>query len=85
MIVHVQVASAELDGQRWYTVAAGPNLRLADWLARTLEVEGTARYDQCPQCLAIQRIDPQQVIGMIAGDPQQQAVAHGHDLRRLSR
>jgi hypothetical protein len=26
MIVHVQVASAELDGQRWYTVAAGPNL-----------------------------------------------------------
>ena len=40
MIVYVQVASAELDGQRWYTVAAGPNLRLADWLAHTLEVEG---------------------------------------------
>jgi hypothetical protein len=40
MIVYVQVASAELDGQRWYTVAAGPNLRLADWLARMLEVEG---------------------------------------------
>ena len=39
MIVYVQVASAELDGQRWYTVAAGPNLRLADWLAHTLEVE----------------------------------------------
>jgi hypothetical protein len=27
-------------GQWWYTVAAGPNLRLADWLARTLEAEG---------------------------------------------
>jgi hypothetical protein len=40
MIVYVQVASAELDGQRWYTVAAGPNLGLADWLARALEVEG---------------------------------------------
>ena len=45
MIVYVQVASAELDGQRWYTVAAGPNLGLADWLARALEVKGqrTAR------------------------------------------
>jgi hypothetical protein len=40
MIVYVQVASAELDGQRWYTVVAGPNLRLADGLACTLEVEG---------------------------------------------
>ncbi|HEX2483560.1 MAG TPA: hypothetical protein VHQ69_16910 [Methylomirabilota bacterium] len=40
MMVYVQVASAELDGQRWYTVAAGPNRRLADWLARALEVEG---------------------------------------------
>jgi hypothetical protein len=39
MIVYVQVASAELDGQRWYTVVGGPNLRLADWLAHTLEVE----------------------------------------------
>jgi hypothetical protein len=39
MIVYVQVASAELDGQRWYTVVAGPNLRPADWLAHTLEVE----------------------------------------------
>ena len=39
------MASAELDGQRWYTVAAGPNRRLADWLARALEVKGqrTAR------------------------------------------
>jgi hypothetical protein len=30
MIGYVQVASAKLDGQRWYTVAAGPNLELAD-------------------------------------------------------
>ena len=54
MIVYVQVASGELDGQRWYTVAVGPNLWLADWLARALEVEGqrTARAIRHDELLA---------------------------------
>ena len=61
MIVYVQVASAELDGQRWYTVAAGPNLRLADWLARALEVEGqrTARAIPHDELLKTVRVPAQ--------------------------